>query len=114
MKQKTFNLKLFLTIILVVAVLAVSIVLIVLNSKLATTAVVYVNGEVVETLNLSEDKTVEIQSENGYNIVKVKNHKVCVLEADCPGGDCVLTGYINRVGQTIICLPHKLVVELKK
>ncbi len=114
MKQKTFNLKIFLTIIFVVAVLTVSIVLIVLNSNLATTAIVYVNGEVVETLNLSEDKTVEIPSENGYNIIKVKNNKVCVFEADCPGKDCVLVGYINKVGETITCLPHKLVVELKK
>ena len=34
-------------------------------------------------------------------------------EADCPDGYCEEQGKINNRTQTIVCLPHKLVVKIK-
>lgn len=36
-----------------------------------------------------------------------------VEEADCPTQDCVHTGTITRAGQSIVCLPARIVIELK-
>ena len=35
-----------------------------------------------------------------------------VAESDCPGQDCVHTGTITRAGQSIVCLPEQVVVQL--
>lgn len=37
---------------------------------------------------------------------------VCVAESDCPTLDCVRTGVISRAGQSIVCLPGRIVVTL--
>ncbi len=38
---------------------------------------------------------------------------VCVAESDCPTLDCVRTGVITRAGQSIVCLPGRIVVTLE-
>ena len=37
---------------------------------------------------------------------------VHIEEADCPDHDCVEVGTISKVGQSIICAPHYLVIEI--
>ena len=37
---------------------------------------------------------------------------LCVLESDCPNQDCVHSGVITRAGQSIVCLPARIVIEL--
>lgn len=37
---------------------------------------------------------------------------VCVAQSDCPTGDCVRTGVISRAGESIVCLPGRIVVTL--
>ena len=34
-------------------------------------------------------------------------------EADCPDRLCVRQGAVSRVGESIICLPHELVVTVE-
>lgn len=72
-----------------------------------------VDGVRVHTLSLHEDKTIEVQGYNGgYNIVTVKDGKVYVEGADCPDSLCVHMGTISKTGETIVCLPHRVVVEV--
>ena len=54
----------------------------------------------------------EIQTELGYNKVIVDKDGVHIEEADCPDHDCIEIGTLNKVGQSIICAPHYLVVEI--
>ena len=49
----------------------------------------------------------------GVNKVVINDGKVSMTEADCPDELCVKTGKISRVGETIVCLPHRVVVEIK-
>ena len=35
-----------------------------------------------------------------------------VSEADCPTQDCVHTGAISRSGQSIVCLPARIIIQL--
>lgn len=75
-------------------------------------AVVYVDGEVWGRYRLDEDKKIEIQTEHGCNVLVIKDGKADVTEADCPDGTCVSARRIDKVGQTIVCLPHKLTVKI--
>ncbi len=73
-----------------------------------------VDGEVFGTYSLNNDQIIEINQENGYNRVYIHSQKVYMEEADCPDRYCVHQGSINRENETIVCLPHKLVVEVIK
>ncbi len=76
-------------------------------------AVVYVDGEVWGRYRLDEDKTVEIETEYGHNVLIIKDGKADVTEADCPDRTCVSSRAVDKIGQTIICLPHKLTVKIE-
>ena len=49
---------------------------------------------------------------SGYNKIRVEDGKAYMEEANCPDGYCEEQGKISRHTQTIVCLPHKLVVEV--
>ena len=72
---------------------------------------VKVNGELKGTYSLAEDQTIEING--GTNILQIKNGKADMTEADCPDQLCVNQRAISRQGENIICLPHKVVVEVE-
>ena len=66
---------------------------------------------------LLEKPTSSNTSFNGYsyyipNTLKIENHKIRMISATCPDHLCIKQGTINKKGQSIICLPHKLIVEV--
>jgi hypothetical protein len=72
-----------------------------------------VDGQVVETLELSQDQTYEIQGVGGgTNRLVIQNGEAWVEEATCPDGLCENMGKISQNGQSVICLPNKVVVEI--
>ena len=81
--------------------------------KNGKTAVVKVNNEVVFSSSLSEDCSQKIVTEDGYNIIEIKDGAVWVSEADCRDKICVNHRPIGKTGETVVCLPHKLVVEIE-
>ena len=76
------------------------------------TAVVTVDGEVRAEMPLTENGNVTIETEWGYNIVHTENGQAFVTEADCRDQICVDHKKIEKTGETIVCLPHKMVVEI--
>lgn len=77
-------------------------------------AVVRSAGQTVCELPLITDTDVLVES-NGYHFtVTVQNGTVAITQADCPDKICVNTGQISKGGQTVVCLPAKLVVTLEK
>lgn len=73
---------------------------------------VLVDGEQIEEYPLDKENTYDIQTKEGYNRILVKNRTVSVIEADCPEGLCIRQKSITGVGESIICLPHKLVIQI--
>ncbi len=47
-----------------------------------------------------------------YNVVKISGGEVSVTEASCKNQVCVKHGSITHVGETIVCLPNRLVVRI--
>lgn len=79
-------------------------------------AVVQVNGSVYKEIPLSEHHgtdTFTIQTADGYNTVVVKDQKIGIIEADCPDKICVQEGFIRNPGETTVCLPHKVMIEIR-
>ena len=65
------------------------------------------------TLSLDEDTEQRIDSGDGWNLVRIRDGQVSVSAADCPEQLCVRHSPIDTAGETIICLPHKLTVEVQ-
>ena len=63
-------------------------------------------------LPLDKDAETVISSSAGSNTVVVQNGTVRVSDADCPNHDCVNQGAISKAGQQIVCLPHKLTIDI--
>lgn len=76
------------------------------------TVIVTVDGEFFGEYALSEDRTVEIIGENGRNLLVIQNGEASISEASCPDGICSSHRPISRSGESIICLPNKVVVEV--
>ncbi|KNF09465.1 protein of unknown function DUF1312 [Gottschalkia purinilytica] len=65
------------------------------------------------TLDNKEMRTLEIKTKFGYNKLEINKGKVRVVEANCPDQLDVKQGYITRPGEMIVCLPNRLVIEIK-
>ena len=63
--------------------------------------------------NNKELKYLEIDTKYGYNKLEIKNGKVRVIEASCRDKLDVAQGFIENSGQVIVCLPNRMVVEMK-
>ena len=74
---------------------------------------VTVDKKVYGTYPLDETQDIEILTEFGHNNLHVENGTVCMTEADCPDGYCKRQGAISTEKEAIVCLPHKLVVEIR-
>lgn len=61
---------------------------------------------------LNEDTTISVATELGNNTIVVEKGVARMAEADCPHGYCLHQQPISSPGQQIICLPHKLWVEI--
>ena len=83
------------------------------NTDAETATVVIRDGaQNVYELPLAQDATKTITTDLGTNVIEIKDGHVHVEEADCPNQDCVHQGWIDAAGQQIVCLPHKLTVDI--
>jgi len=63
-------------------------------------------------LTESTNDVVIIDNELGYNRIVIDDGIVSMVEADCKDQICVFSKAINKPGELIICLPHKVVVQI--
>lgn len=71
-----------------------------------------VDGTIYGTYPLNQDQTIDIAEGEFHNTIRIENGQAYMEEADCPDGYCKEQGKISGQKQTIVCLPHKLVVEV--
>lgn len=78
-------------------------------------AKIYVQNELVQTIDLNSEKDheFEINGTKGILIISIKNHSLGVKEADCPHQDCVHTGYVNETNRPIICAYNQVYIIIE-
>lgn len=80
--------------------------------KQGNTADIYIDDRLVQTVDLSVDDVYTFRTDMGSNTVEVRDGAVSMKSADCPDKVCVRMGAKDKNGETITCLPHKLVIEV--
>lgn len=76
-----------------------------------------VANEEYGTYPLDQDNEITITrqpSDNSVciNIIKIQNKTVWMDQSNCKNQVCVQDGRIDTVGQQIICLPNRIVIEI--
>ena len=80
------------------------------GSEEGSMVMIYQEGKLIQELSLEKD--IEFVIEGDYeNVVTVKDGKAAITKSDCPGTDCVHSGWIHEAGRSIVCLPNR--VELR-
>lgn len=71
------------------------------------------NGNILYVIDLetAKDSTIEVNYQGSRNVIQIKNHRICVIHADCPDQTCVKMGELASSAAPIVCLPNKLVIE---
>lgn len=81
------------------------------NGGAAKWAVVTVDGQEYGRYPLDEDQEILIQGAGGgTNLLVIKDGYADVMDASCPDKLCVHQHKIRDNGETIVCLPNKVVV----
>lgn len=77
------------------------------------TVTVQQNGQTVAVLPLDTDTDYIVTGADGTsNTVRIRGGRVSVCAASCPDGLCVRHRAVSRAGESIICLPNRVVVTV--
>ena len=68
-----------------------------------------VSGEEYGSYSLEEDQVIKV---GDTNVCEIKDKKVSMISADCPDQLCIHQRTIQLQGETIVCLPNKVVLEI--
>lgn len=81
----------------------------------APTARILRDGVLLEEIDLdrvAEPRSFTLEDGSGTNTVQVERGRIRISAADCPDQVCVKQGWISGGAVPIICLPHRLTIEI--
>ena len=74
-------------------------------------AKIYLDGTLLRTVSLDVSQKFDVTAEY-RNTISVREGKIAVTESDCPGGDCMHSGWVGSSGRSIVCLPNRLEIRI--
>ena len=74
-------------------------------------AQVYQDGQLQYTLSLEQDGQITVEGKYACTVT-VQDGAVAVTRSNCPGEDCVHSGWITSPGRSIVCLPNALEIRV--
>ncbi len=83
------------------------------RARESAAAYVYRDGRLVAVLALDRDREFAVESGRYRLLLEVRDGGVSVKESSCPRGICRHTGHIDRPGRPIVCIPGRVVVEVR-
>lgn len=81
-----------------------------LGKQKAARVIVQQDGELIGEYSLKEDKEIKI---NETNVLSIQDGHVGMMWADCRDQICVKHKSISKNGETIVCLPNKIIVTIE-
>uniref|UniRef100_A0A7C3YTL5 NusG domain II-containing protein n=1 Tax=candidate division WOR-3 bacterium TaxID=2052148 RepID=A0A7C3YTL5_UNCW3 len=74
---------------------------------------IFVDGKIKYIYNLNDNRTFEVEGRLGNSIIEIKEGKVRMKYSPCPDKLCMKTGYIKNRGESIICVPNRVVIRIR-
>ncbi len=99
--------------VVVISIAAIGLLLLNIFKTEGAFAVVKIDGIETERYPLSVNTEVVIETgDEGRNTLVIENNKAFMKDANCPDKICEGHSKISYKGETIVCLPHKVVIEI--
>ena len=102
--------KYYIAILALTVLLCLGLTLLTMGGEEASRAKITSDGFFFRTVELSVDQEFTVETENGYNVVTVRDGKIAVTQASCPDHYCMHRGFCDS-GAQIVCLPNGLVIS---
>lgn len=86
-----------------------------MNKQQGSSVIVKIDGVDKYTYSLNEDFTVDIftgENDEFINTLVIKDGKAYISQANCPDKICEGHRAVSYSGETIVCLPHKVIIEI--
>lgn len=80
------------------------------NTEKTGTALIIIDGETVETIDLATAQNEILFF--GDVTVEIRNSTIAIVDSPCFGKDCVKTGFISKPGEMSVCLPEKTLIKI--
>lgn len=106
MKKNDF---LFLSAVVLISI--ISFIFVAVNTENGDTAIIYKDGKIYQEVDLSKNSEIIIGTTNS---VITENGCIYMSRASCPDKLCMRQGRISDSSKKIICLPNKIVIEVKR
>lgn len=71
-----------------------------------------VGGETYGVYDLAQDRTIQVRQNGHTNNIIIEGGHVSMASSDCANQVCVNTGAIYLAGDSIVCLPNRVMVEI--
>ena len=81
------------------------------KSEEAAVAEIYLDGRLIRQVPLNTEAEFALSGDY-TNTVTVRDGKIGITASDCPGGDCVHSGFIGTSGRSVVCLPNRLEIRV--
>ena len=72
---------------------------------------IYRDGRLIETVDLTKDRTIPLDGAAGGATAAVQDGEIYMESAECPDQICVEHGPLRPGGTPIVCLPNRLSIE---
>ena len=69
-------------------------------------------GKVFGTYSLQDGQSIKVKKGDSENLVIIEDGEAYMGSSNCTGQDCVHSHRISKSGETIVCLPHRLILEV--
>ncbi|MGL5354750.1 MAG: NusG domain II-containing protein [Clostridium sp.] len=82
----------------------------------STYAEITIAGELYKNIPLTAHTgkdIIEVETKYGKNIIEVTDNNIGIIDTTCKDKVCMHPEYVNKPGQSLVCLPNKVMVEIK-
>lgn len=86
------------------------------SGAVGSRAVIKVHGRLVRRIELSKDEkkaTFTLRGTMGPATVEVEGKRIRMSEAPCPDRICVARGWIEKPGESIVCIPNEIHIYIE-
>ncbi len=75
---------------------------------------VFQDNRLIGVYQLDRDQTIKIGDKTRTHMtIEIHNGAIRVAESDCPKGVCKHAGWVRTPGRSIMCVPNRVLIEIK-
>lgn len=72
---------------------------------------IYQEGALIREAPLMKNATFQVDGQYS-NTISIQDGRAAIVSSDCPGEDCVHSGWISEGGRSVVCLPNRVEVRI--